>query len=172
MADRRSRVRWNRNADINTFTTSLRVKSDNLKDAIGEVVMDTAEAGAEGMREAIRTDTQTSWVGDGQYANEGRQDDGFFLAGVKEDIEVYNTIIRGEFGWLDDSDWLDYFGYQEHGFQHVGINEWIPGVQAAFHGANRAKSVAQEGMNSLNLNRKVTKRLGSGFDPSNAGRRM
>lgn len=170
MADRRSVVRWNRNADFNTFTTSLRVKSQNLQDQIANLVMDTAEAGAEGMREAIRTDNQTQWVGEGQYASQGRQDDGLFLDGIKSDIEVHNTIMRGEFGWLDNSDWLDYFGYQEHGFNHVLAETWIPGVQAGYHGAVAAKSEAESGMKNLNLNRQVSRRMQTGYDPLNTKR--
>lgn len=171
MADRRSMVRWNRNADMNSVTSSLRDIRENLVGQVEDVVMESTEAGAEGMREAIRMDTKTDWVGTGQYATEGRQDHGLMLDGIKEDIEPHGTLIRGHFGWLKGtSEWLDYFGYQEHGFRHWVSGAWIPGVQAAMHGAQRAKSVMAAGMKSLNLRRKVTRRMQKGYDPDNAAR--
>ena len=179
MADRRSIIRWNRNADINTITTSLRLAQESLREGALEVVLDATEAGAEGMREAIRTDNQTQWVGKGQFATEGRQDHGLFLDGVKEDAEIFDTVARGKFGWIkstgdwgdtEGSEWLNYFGYQEHGFRHWLSGNWIPGVQAAYHGAQRAKAVMAAGMKRLSLRRKVSRRMKMGYDPKNGSR--
>lgn len=167
MADRRSMVRWNRNADMNSVTTSLRLASESLRAQVEDVALDAAEAGADGMREAIHAS--------------GRVKTGKMVDAIGTDVDAYDTVVHTYFGWdktrgdwgrggSGGGPWEDYFGYQEHGFWHVNAEKWIEGIQAAMHGAQRAKSVMAAGMKRLNLRRKVTRRMQLGFDPDNTRR--
>lgn len=166
MADRRSMVRWNRNADMNSVTTSIRLAEDSLKEQVAEVALDAAQAGADGMQEAILAS--------------GRIKTGAMHDAIGTDAEFHDTVVHTYFGWDKNRGdwgrggsggaWEDYYGFQEHGFWHVNAEKWIEGIQAAMHGAQRAKSVLAAGMKRLNLRRKVTRRMQLGFDPANTRR--
>lgn len=134
------KVRWSRGPTH--FEASVRNITESMEREVPNIVEDAAKAGAEAMREAIEQDSQTSWVGTGPYAGQGRQDTGDFRSKIDHEVKEYQTSAKGEYGWINTRE--DYYLYQEHGFRHWITTNWIPGVRSLYYGAERVKAVMFE----------------------------
>lgn len=134
------KVRWSQSPT--QFQVSVRNLTERMEKEVTGIVEDATKAGAEAMQEAIEQDTQTDWVGRGPFAGQGRQDSGDFRKHIESDVKEYAVSAKGEYGWINKR--ADYYLYQEHGFRHWISTNWIPGVRALYHGAERAKAVMFE----------------------------
>lgn len=93
----------------------VRAVQNNLD--MNEIVKQAAEA----MQLRIGTAT-------GTQSGPGRYETGNMIQSVKYRVEISNTKIVGEFGWLDNQEM--YFFYQDEGFTHWLSGEHIPGMLA------------------------------------------
>lgn len=94
----------------------------DTRDSIIEIAQDTADEGAEMVRDRIETS------GTVKSGKRGRIETGAMLAAVRSEVTVTPTVITAAFGWLNT--FSDYFGYQDRGFIHYRSGEEIPGMMA------------------------------------------
>lgn len=94
----------------------------DVKESIINIAQDTADEGAEMVRDRIETS------GTVKSGKRGRIETGAMLAAVRSEVTVTPKVITAAFGWLNT--FSDYFGFQDRGFTHYRSNEEIPGMMA------------------------------------------
>lgn len=94
----------------------------DIRDSIVDIAQDTADEGAEMVRDRIETS------GTVKSGKRGRIETGAMLAAVRSEVTVTPKVITASFGWLNVFN--DYFGFQDRGFSHYRSGEEIPGMMA------------------------------------------
>lgn len=95
---------------------------NDVKESIIDIAQDTADEGAEMVRDRIGTS------GTVKSGKRGRIETGAMLAAVRSEVTVTPKVITAAFGWLNA--FSDYFGFQDRGFIHYRSHEEIPGMMA------------------------------------------
>lgn len=94
----------------------------DTQNSIVDIAQDTADEGAEMVRDRIETS------GTVKSGKRGRIESGDMLAAVRSEVTVTPTLVTAAFGWLHT--FSRYFGFQDVGFTHARSSEEIPGMMA------------------------------------------
>lgn len=125
--------------NFRTFPRRLEAARKGLRDCLDRAMIDAIEVGVAFGKNAIETrgtgkTWQRPWHGRaGSYP--GRVDTGEMLREFRGEVDIARTETTGKIGWTKEQ--LDYFIYQELGFQHLSGEE-IEGMFALRDAANEA----------------------------------
>lgn len=108
----------------------------DIRESIVDIAQDTAEEGAEMVRDRIETS------GTLKSGKRGRIVTGDMLAAVRSEVTATPTLVTAEFGWLHE--FRSYFGYQDAGFTHARSSEEIPGMMALQDAYDESKANVQD----------------------------
>lgn len=101
-------VKWSKNPRL--LENRLRAMPGELHEQVSALMGETADEGADMMRQFIKT-RGTGWNG-----HTGRVETGNMLDSVSSNVSESGKTVFAQWGWLDPTAQEKYFGYQENGF--------------------------------------------------------